>query len=100
MRMDVSVSVCGGQVSAEVSVVGSETATASAGGIQIGGAFVGRFSFALLQYFVYFVFHFIRAPNARTSYQLSNKTELRVSLSLTLFTLCVCVCLFFYIYLI
>lgn len=41
------------------------------------------------------MFHFIRAPNARTSYQLSNKTELRVSLSLTLFTLCVCVCLFF-----
>lgn len=38
------------------------------------------------------MFHFIRAPNARTSYQLSNKTELRVSLSLTLFTLCVCVC--------
>lgn len=41
------------------------------------------------------MFHFIRAPNARSSYQLSNKTELRVSLSLTLFTLCVCVCLFF-----
>lgn len=58
MRMDVSVClcVCGGQVSAEVSVVGSETATASAGGIQIGGAFVGRFSFALLQYFVYIVY--------------------------------------------
>lgn len=54
MRMDVS--VCGVQVSAEVSVVGSvtATATASADGIQIGGAFVGRFSFALLQYFVYF----------------------------------------------
>lgn len=48
------------------------------------------------------MFHFIRAPNARTSYQLSNKTELRVSLSLTLFTLCVCVsvCVFvFFLYL-
>lgn len=45
------------------------------------------------------MFHFIRAPNARTSYQLSNNTELRVSLSLTLFTLCVCVCLFFFLYL-
>lgn len=46
MRMDVSVS--GVQVSAEVSGVGSvtATATASAGGIQIGGAFVERFSFA------------------------------------------------------
>lgn len=42
--------------------------------------------------------HFIRAPNARTSYQLSNKTELRVSLSLTLFTLCVCVCFFLYLF--
>lgn len=52
MRMDVSVS--GVQVIAEVSVVGSVTATASAGGIQIGGAFVERFSFVLLQYFVYF----------------------------------------------
>lgn len=50
MRMDVS--VCGVQVSAEVSVVGSvtATATASADGIQIGGAFVGRFSFAALPY--------------------------------------------------
>lgn len=44
------------------------------------------------------MFHFIRAPNARTSYQLSNKTELRVSLSLTLFTLCVCVCFFLYLF--
>lgn len=65
MRMDVSVSVCGGQVSAEVSVVGSETATASAGGIQIGGAFVGRFSFALLQYFVYFVCFTLSGPQTR-----------------------------------
>lgn len=65
MRMDVSVSVCGGQVSAEVSVVGSETATASAGGIQIGGAFVGRFSFALLQYFVYFVYFTLSGPQTR-----------------------------------
>lgn len=67
MRMDVCVSVCvcGGQVSAEVSVVGSETATASAGGIQIGGAFVGRFSFALLQYFVYFVCFTLSGPQTR-----------------------------------
>lgn len=65
MRMDVSVGVCGGQVSAEVSVVGSETATASAGGIQIGGAFVGRFSFALLQYFVYFVCFTLSGPQTR-----------------------------------
>lgn len=65
MRMDVSVGVCGGQVSAEVSVVGSETATASAGGIQIGGAFVGRFSIALLQYFVYFVCFTLSGPQTR-----------------------------------
>lgn len=70
MRMDVSVSVCGGQVSAEVSVVGSETATASAGGIQIGGAFVGRFSFALLQYFVYILYVSLYQGPKR-AYQLS-----------------------------
>lgn len=72
MRMDVCVSVCvcGGQVSAEVSVVGSETATASAGGIQIGGAFVGRFSFALLQYFVYILYVSLYQGPKR-AYQLS-----------------------------
>lgn len=73
MRMDVSVSVCGGQVSAEVSVVGSETATASAGGIQIGGAFVGRFSFALLQYFVYilYILYVSLYQGPKRTYQLS-----------------------------
>lgn len=73
MRMDVSVSVCGGQVSAEVSVVGSETPTASAGGIQIGGAFVGRFSFALLQYFVYilYILYVSLYQGPKRAYQLS-----------------------------
>lgn len=102
--MDVSASASV-QVSAEVSVVG--TAAACADGIQIGGAFVfvrpglvqGAIAYCnniIIIIFVFFLLAFsldIYQSQMRTGYQLSNKTELRVSLSLTLLSVCVFVCM-------